>query len=91
MGRVELEQDLGLYRGQGVLGGQRGEAGLQPGLHLDPEADHLLDEQQVVGLRLSGPDDLAALIVFLASGANHNVSGELVREGSATGRSAHAG
>jgi 3-oxoacyl-[acyl-carrier protein] reductase len=41
--------------------------------------------------RLSCPDDLAALIVFLASAANRNMSGELLREGSATGRSAHAG
>jgi 3-oxoacyl-[acyl-carrier protein] reductase len=46
---------------------------------------------RVPSRRLSGPDDLAALIVFLASAANRNVSGELVREGSATGRSAHAG
>jgi hypothetical protein len=35
--------------------------------------------------------DLAELVVFLASAANRNVSGELVREGSATGRSAHSG
>jgi len=41
--------------------------------------------------RLSAPEELAGLIVFLASAANHNVSGELLREGSATGRSAHAG
>jgi 3-oxoacyl-[acyl-carrier protein] reductase len=41
--------------------------------------------------RLSEPDDLTGLVVFLASTANRNVSGELVREGSATGRSAHAG
>src|SRR6266700_4183506 len=46
---------------------------------------------RVPSRRLSGPDDLAALIVFLASAANHNMSGELLREGSATGRSAHAG
>ena len=41
--------------------------------------------------RLSDPGDLAELVVFLASAANRNVSGELVREGSATGRSAHSG
>jgi 3-oxoacyl-[acyl-carrier protein] reductase len=41
--------------------------------------------------RLSSPGDVARLIVFLASEANGNISGELVREGSATGRSAHAG
>jgi NAD(P)-dependent dehydrogenase (short-subunit alcohol dehydrogenase family) len=40
--------------------------------------------------RLSAPGDVAELIVFLASAANHNISGELVREGSANGRSAHA-
>ena len=45
---------------------------------------------RVPSRRLSAPEDLAGLIVFLASGANRNVSGELVREGSATGRSAHA-
>jgi NAD(P)-dependent dehydrogenase (short-subunit alcohol dehydrogenase family) len=47
--------------------------------------------ERVPSRRLSGPEDLAALIVFLASDANRNISGELVREGSATGRSAHAG
>ncbi len=41
--------------------------------------------------RLSTPGDVAALIVFLASAANHNVSGEVVRGGSATGRPAHSG
>jgi 3-oxoacyl-[acyl-carrier protein] reductase len=46
---------------------------------------------RVPSRRLSSPEDLAGLIVFLASDANRNVSGELVREGSATGRSAHAG
>jgi len=46
---------------------------------------------RVPSRRLSDPGDLAELIVFLASAANRNVSGELVREGSATGRSAHAG
>jgi hypothetical protein len=33
---------------------------------------------------------VAELIVFLASAANRNISGEILREGSATGRSAHA-
>jgi 3-oxoacyl-[acyl-carrier protein] reductase len=46
---------------------------------------------RVPSRRLSTPDDLATVIVFLASAANHNISGELLREGSATGRSAHAG
>ncbi len=46
---------------------------------------------RVPSRRLSGPDDVAALIVFLGSAANANISGELLREGSATGRSAHAG
>jgi len=36
--------------------------------------------------RLSGPEDVAGLIVFLASEANANVSGEVIREGSSTGR-----
>ncbi len=46
---------------------------------------------RVPSRRLSGPADVAELIVFLASDANRNISGEIVREGSATGRSAHAG
>jgi len=45
---------------------------------------------RVPSRRLSDPEDVAELIVFLASAANRNVSGEIVREGSATGRSAHA-
>jgi len=44
---------------------------------------------RVPSRRLSTPEDLAGLIVFLGSAANGNVSGELVRDGSATGRSAH--
>jgi NAD(P)-dependent dehydrogenase (short-subunit alcohol dehydrogenase family) len=36
--------------------------------------------------RLSGPEDVAGLIVFLASEANANLSGEVIREGSSTGR-----
>jgi 3-oxoacyl-[acyl-carrier protein] reductase len=39
--------------------------------------------------RLSEPADVAQLILFLASAANRNISGEILREGSATGRSAH--
>ena len=39
--------------------------------------------------RLSEPADVAELILFLASAANRNISGEVLREGSATGRSAH--
>ncbi len=45
---------------------------------------------RVPSRRLSEPEDVAELIVFLASTANRNISGEIVREGSATGRSAHA-
>ncbi len=45
---------------------------------------------RVPSRRLSEPGDVAGLIVFLASAANQNISGEIVREGSATGRSAHA-
>ncbi|AQZ68287.1 3-oxoacyl-[acyl-carrier protein] reductase [[Actinomadura] parvosata subsp. kistnae] len=40
--------------------------------------------------RLSTADDMAALIVFLGSAANHNVTGEIIRDGSNAGRSAHA-
>ena len=39
--------------------------------------------------RLSSPADVAALIVFLGSAANANITGEIVAEGSSTGRSAH--
>lgn len=39
--------------------------------------------------RLSEPSDVAGLILFLASAANGNISGEILREGSANGRSAH--
>jgi 3-oxoacyl-[acyl-carrier protein] reductase len=39
--------------------------------------------------RLSTPEDVARLIVFLGSGANRSVTGEVVHEGSATTRSAH--
>ncbi|MBT2234626.1 SDR family NAD(P)-dependent oxidoreductase [Nonomuraea sp. NEAU-A123] len=40
--------------------------------------------------RLSTADDLAALIVFLGSAANRNLTGEIIRDGSTAGRSAHA-
>ncbi|SEH02746.1 3-oxoacyl-[acyl-carrier protein] reductase [Nonomuraea solani] len=40
--------------------------------------------------RLSTAEDMAALIVFLGSAANHNVTGEIIRDGSNAGRSAHA-
>jgi 3-oxoacyl-[acyl-carrier protein] reductase len=46
---------------------------------------------RVPSRRLSEPGDVADLIVFLGSAANRNISGEVLREGSATGRSAHAG
>jgi NAD(P)-dependent dehydrogenase (short-subunit alcohol dehydrogenase family) len=39
--------------------------------------------------RLSTADDLAALILFLGSEANRNVTGEIIRDGSSTARSAH--
>jgi NAD(P)-dependent dehydrogenase (short-subunit alcohol dehydrogenase family) len=45
---------------------------------------------RVPSRRLSEPADIAELIVFLASAANRNISGEILREGSATGRSAHS-
>lgn len=39
--------------------------------------------------RLSEPEDVAALVTYLASAANRSVTGEVVREGSSTTRSAH--
>ncbi|RJL30973.1 SDR family NAD(P)-dependent oxidoreductase [Bailinhaonella thermotolerans] len=39
--------------------------------------------------RLSTAADVAGLIVFLASAANGNLTGELIREGSSAGRSGH--
>ena len=39
--------------------------------------------------RLSTPQDVAKLIVFLGSAANANLTGELLREGSSAGRSGH--
>jgi len=39
--------------------------------------------------RLSSPQDVAKLIVFLGSAANANLTGELLREGSSAGRSGH--
>jgi 3-oxoacyl-[acyl-carrier protein] reductase len=39
--------------------------------------------------RLSTPEDVAKLIVFLGSAANANLTGELLREGSSAGRSGH--
>lgn len=39
--------------------------------------------------RLSVPDDVARLILFLGSEANANITGETVYEGSSTGRSGH--
>lgn len=40
--------------------------------------------------RLSTADDVAELIAFLGSAANRNLTGEIIREGSNAGRSAHA-
>ncbi|MDA0636932.1 SDR family NAD(P)-dependent oxidoreductase [Nonomuraea sp. MCN248] len=39
--------------------------------------------------RLSDPEDVARLVVFLGSAANGNLTGELVREGSSAARSGH--
>ncbi|MEU1981367.1 SDR family NAD(P)-dependent oxidoreductase [Nocardia sp. NPDC019395] len=41
--------------------------------------------------RLSDPDDVARLIVFLGSDSNRNLTGEVLREGSSAARAAHAG
>lgn len=40
--------------------------------------------------RLSTPEEVARLVVFLGSAANGNISGEIVREGSSTAGSTHA-
>ncbi|WP_157254342.1 SDR family NAD(P)-dependent oxidoreductase [Nonomuraea typhae] len=39
--------------------------------------------------RMSTADDVAALLVFLGSAANRNLTGEIIREGSNAARSAH--
>lgn len=39
--------------------------------------------------RLSFPSDLAGPVLFLTSAANTSITGEIVREGSSTGRSSH--
>jgi NAD(P)-dependent dehydrogenase (short-subunit alcohol dehydrogenase family) len=39
--------------------------------------------------RLSAPADVASLITYLGSEANGNLTGEILREGSSTGRSGH--
>jgi NAD(P)-dependent dehydrogenase (short-subunit alcohol dehydrogenase family) len=44
---------------------------------------------QTPSRRLSSPEDVARLVAFLASEANGNLTGEVVREGSSTGRSGH--
>jgi len=41
--------------------------------------------------RLSGADDVARLILFYGSAANANVTGELVRDGSATAKATYVG
>jgi NAD(P)-dependent dehydrogenase (short-subunit alcohol dehydrogenase family) len=41
--------------------------------------------------RLSTADDVAGLIVFLGSGANGNLTGEVIRDGSAAARAPHIG
>ncbi|MDG4763514.1 SDR family oxidoreductase [Solwaraspora sp. WMMD406] len=41
--------------------------------------------------RLSDADDVAKLIVFLGSGANCNLTGEVVRDGSSAARAPHVG
>ncbi|MGA4994241.1 SDR family NAD(P)-dependent oxidoreductase [Nonomuraea bangladeshensis] len=57
-----------------------------------PIPQSVLDEiaARTPSRRLSTADDMAALIVFLGSAANRNVTGELVRDGSNAGRSSRA-
>ena len=58
--------------------------------------EHFGDEmrERVAGAvpsrRLSTPEEVARLVLFLGSAANGNISGEIVREGSSTAGSAHA-
>jgi len=54
-----------------------------------PEAVRSRLAAAVPSRRLSDPQDVAQLVVFLGSAANGNVSGEIVREGSANGRAPH--
>jgi NAD(P)-dependent dehydrogenase (short-subunit alcohol dehydrogenase family) len=54
-----------------------------------PDAMRQMVADRTPSQRLSTPADVAKLVVFLGSYANTNVSGEIVREGSSTGRSAH--
>jgi 3-oxoacyl-[acyl-carrier protein] reductase len=57
-----------------------------------PIPQELLDQlaARTPSRRLSTADDMAALIVFLGSEANRNLTGEIIRDGSNAGRSAHA-
>lgn len=41
--------------------------------------------------RLSDADDVARIVVFLGSGANGNLTGELIRDGSSAARAPHLG
>jgi NAD(P)-dependent dehydrogenase (short-subunit alcohol dehydrogenase family) len=62
----------------------------------DRNLGHFSDETRrhfstaVPSRRLSTPDEVARLVVFLGSAANGNITGEIVREGSSTAGSAHA-
>jgi NAD(P)-dependent dehydrogenase (short-subunit alcohol dehydrogenase family) len=55
--------------------------------HFDDEIRESVSSQ-IPSRRLSGPEDVASLIVFLGSRANRNMTGEVIHEGSATGRAA---
>ncbi|TDE42588.1 SDR family oxidoreductase [Nonomuraea mesophila] len=56
-----------------------------------PIPQHVFDEvaSMTPSRRLSTADDLAALIVFLGSADNRNLTGEIIRDGSNAGRSVH--
>jgi NAD(P)-dependent dehydrogenase (short-subunit alcohol dehydrogenase family) len=47
-------------------------------------------ESALPSRRLSSPEDVASLVVYLGSAANRNISGEVIREGSSTARSPQA-
>lgn len=54
-----------------------------------PDAMREQVASRIPARRLSTPDDVASLVAFLGSPANRSVTGEVVAEGSSTGRSAH--
>jgi 3-oxoacyl-[acyl-carrier protein] reductase len=56
-----------------------------------PVPDHIVERlaARTPSRRLSTPEEVAALVVFLGSAGNGNLTGELIREGASAGRSGH--